>query len=1058
MKGLKWRTLGALALGAGLCAMGAVATGFTTQAEGTDTNVTATIENDKGFYMTKGAQVRLPSATAKEGYDETGIRFAVNLQSAYLEQLENTYETVTFYSLIAVNGASATVPNGFTGEDSTTVIDNVALLEWRENDYGTLKDGVYTYYITPTNMQKGYDIELTVGAVAKVTDAQGEVEYLYAKPNDNTRTMEAVALTAYLDNKTNSKYAYLNKYYGTATEYKGSHVQEYGDSTVSFTSDITVAELSENAYACIGATKVALTDGTVAIDSAETYLTAGETYPVSIFDGDKAYTKEMLYITREVNQASDLSIFALTDHDVEGYYLVTADIDASAETTITHTDATVKDDAYDFDYKFTGTFDGNGHTIKANVSYGGVFGVLANATITNAKFILTVGGYNSSMDNSGLRPTGLAQTALNTTISNVYAELNAGANLKSNRSYAISLIMKAPKLNDGYLKTQNVVVMNNDNFDNITVDAWYTAGALFYEDAGRVYADRDEYMTNVFVIAPKTFGVDNSGYVAMASGTKQSTFASNDTDSKEAVDELLTDNDTFYQFANATRYSTVKDFVESLAWENKIPNFIMENLLVNGTTISVGKTDLQDKGEIALPLNEEQEVTLQIGEKALTAVELSCVEGEEFVEIDGDAFTLTEVGTATLTATGKFGEMSVVVTFTVTLETTTYEEVVLFSGTDGDVDMKAIFGEGATLASAYGTDGTVYEVADNKIKGLTNETNAPIEKTLLLASENNEWKYVTFKVYTKLIDQAGDLTVFNLTDKDITGCYLVTDTIDASGIEATVHTDFANAETGGGANRGYGYKFTGTFDGNGHTVKANVTYGGLFGVLNGATITNTHFVLYIGGNNSTANNTGNRPTGLAQTALNSTISNVYAELNIGTGLASASTRDWAISLIQTTVARASGYLKLQNIVVVNNDDFANLKVYTSWYTVGALFFTDGGRASGERADDMKNVFVIAPQTFGGDNANNTATGYVVMASGTAQSTFAKNDTDSKTAVQTLLPSASLWTLNATRYSELGDLVTYVESEEFKEATEVENGIPSFMLTKIKADSSATSAS
>ena len=182
--------------------------------------------------------------------------------------------------------------------------------------------------------------------------------------------------------------------------------------------------------------------------------------------------------------------------------------------------------------------------------------------------MLNVGGNYGTSNNTGNRITGLAKTAINSTISNVYAELNTGDSIAPSRNWAISLIQDSPNLDNGYLMLENVVVKNNDAFASLTVDAgWYTVGALFYTDSGRAFDTRDDYMKNVYVIAPKTFGADNSGYVAMASGSEQATFASNDTESKNAVDALITNN-TFYQFANATRYNTTFDFVEGLAWEN----------------------------------------------------------------------------------------------------------------------------------------------------------------------------------------------------------------------------------------------------------------------------------------------------------------------------------------------------------------------------------------------------------------------------------------------------------------------------------------------------------
>ena len=395
MKAWRFKVLGIFALSASLCVMGAMANKLdAAYAEGTTT--TTTIADKDGFYMSEGAQVRIPTATTQNEYDGTGIRFTVNLQKDYITQLENTYTDVTFYSLIAVDGAAATVPNGFTGESETTVVDNVAMIKWAEDDYGTLKDGWYTRYITPTNMQKGYDVELTVGAVAAVKDGE-ETKYIYAEANDNTRTMEAVALAAYLDHQNDSSYAYLNKYYGTATDYNGGYVEQNAGNKVSFAYD--VSNLSENAYACVGASKVALSGGVVDISAAAEYLTLGETYNVSIFDGENVYVKEMQYITQALDEASDLALFTLKDKDVTGYYLVTEDIDASGVAAAIHEDYWYKetgDTGYDFDYSFQGTFDGGNHTVTANVRNCGLFGLLEGATIMNTSFVLNVTGTTSN--------------------------------------------------------------------------------------------------------------------------------------------------------------------------------------------------------------------------------------------------------------------------------------------------------------------------------------------------------------------------------------------------------------------------------------------------------------------------------------------------------------------------------------------------------------------------------------------------------------------------------------------------------------------------------------
>lgn len=1017
MKAGKFKTLAILAVGFGLCATGAVANRLVS-VYADEPLATTTIADADGFYMTKGAQVRLPTSASQDGYDETGIRFTVNLQEDYIEQLQATYSEVTFYSFIAVNGAEVAIPEGFTGETDTTVIGNVALVKWEDGDYGTLSDGWYTRYITPTNMQKGYDISLTVSAVAAVTNAQGTVEYKFAKANDNTRTMEAVALAAYLDNQDDSDYAYLNKYYGTATAYNGGYVEQNTGSTVSFADDVTT--LSENAYACVEASRVALTDGVADLTSCAATLELGKTYNVSIFDGDKAYTKPMKYVTQTLDEASDLSIFALTDKDVTGYYVVTEDIDAGD--TIIHTDIDQLEDgenAKDFDCKFKGVFDGNGHTVAVNVTNGGLFGVLENATVQNVKFVFNI--QNGRFWSNKYFVTALAHevagSEATTKISNVYAELNPAENLNKNAStpYALSLISNGSTA----VSLNNVVVVNNEDFASLQASSsGWVAGALFYADTARANTVRDEIRKNVFVIAPETLGtLDDEGkpyYVPMSGGTAQQGFASNDTAGAEDASNR-TGNDSQCIYASVTRYSDMKAFVEGLAWQNTIPDFIMQDLLSSGTTAYVGETAVQN-GEVAMPLNVAQSVALKIGETALTDVVLSCNDGEGIVEINNDALTLTGIGATTVTATGKMGDMSVSVTFTVSLKATTYEEVVLFSGADGDVDTQTIFGKETTLAAAFKEDGTPYTVADGKITDLTNTANAPVNTTVLLQADN-EFVYVTFKVYTKLLDSKDDLAIFSLTQdtvEDITGCYLVTQDIDASEIAANAHTDIREGDWN------FNYAFTGTFDGGGHTVTANVDKGGLFGNLKNATITNTNFVFNVTGVKRA--NTDKFPSGLAYgvsgNAKTTTISNLYVELNPTSGLTAASSRDWALSLfVNGTTA-----LVLENVVVVNNDDFANLKASSSGWVAGALFYVDGARTTDARDSQRKNVFVIAPEKLGTEGS--TYNGYYVsMSGGTASQVFASNDTAGAEAAKTNASNTTQYIYaGVTRYSTLQDFV------------------------------------
>lgn len=741
----------------------------------------------------------------------------------------------------------------------------------------------------------------------------------------------------------------------------------------------------------------------------------------------EGYTVNLCIYTNLIDEVEELLEFTLTASDLTGAYLVTKDLDASAVEAGEHAyivETYTNDKGEDakrlrLDYKFKGTFDGGGHTITANVSYGGFFSALENATVTNTNFILNVTGSTKGI---GYNPTGLAHQADNSTVSNVYVQLNPAEGLESasSRTWSLSLISNA----SAYVKLENVVVINNDDFTSLkanTTSHW-VAGALFYADAGRKSASvRDEYTKNVFVVAPEKLG--NGYYIPLAGGTAQQTFARND-EAGKADAESKTEKGQF-AYANALRYESIQALCAG-ADLSVLPEHVVRMFISDGVTVEVNGEAVPNGAEIEK--GAWADVRLRIGNTLLTDVVLQS--SNESVAVVADSkVKVDNFGVATVTATGKALGFEITVKFSVTVRVEACETAQLFSGVDGTVDMKAVFGTEKELANAYGVDGMQYTVVNGKITDLTNTTNAPLYKTLILETTTQDYKKVTFTVYTKLLDEASDLSVFNLKDKNVTGCYLVTKDLDASAISAELHEDFTNANTGGGANKGFGYKFTGVFDGNGHTVTVNVKNNGLFGIMENATVTNTRFIFHISG---TTSNYGYNPTALAYEANNSTVSNVYAELNPATGLTSADSRTWALSLI----SKASKELKTENVVVVNNDDFANLKANTtSHWVAGALFYVDAGRNSGVRDNYMQNVFVIAPEKLGNGY-------YVAMSGGTAQQTFASNDEAGKADAGSKT--------GATQYT-YGNVKRYASVQAFVDSKAWEGVIPSFIMDAIQAD-------
>ena len=746
---------------------------------------------------------------------------------------------------------------------------------------------------------------------------------------------------------------------------------------------------------------------------------------VTLLTDTEGYTVNINVYTHLIDDSNDLiSTFALKDKDVAGAYLVTQDIDASALDVIIH------DDLYNaetgggakkgFAYAFKGTFDGGGHTVIVNVSNCGLFGMLEKASIINTNFVLNIGGITNGY---GYNPTGLAYYATDTTISNVYAELNANSGLTAanSRTWALSLISNLPTLTEGYIKLENVVVVNNDDFTNLSANTekHWVSGALFYNDNGRKSAaSRSQYMQNVFVVAPEKLG--NGYYVPMAGGTTQQVFAINDTTGKADATEKT--GVTQFAYDNVTRYATIEALCES----NKLstlPAYMAQKIIKDALVLEVN--GIVANGGAELESGVLTPINLKVGETDLSDLRLKS-SNETIAIIEGSSVKMISFGMVTITATGTVFGVEVTTTFNVVLSLQAFNEEQLFSGLDGTVDMKTIFGEDVTLLNAYSTEGETYTVVDGKITDLTNDTNEAFTKSIILETTTHKFKKATFKVYTKLIDDAGDLAVFSLTQNtvaNIVGCYLVTKDIDASAVTANAHTDIREGDWN------FNYAFKGMFDGNGKTIIANADKGGLFGVLNGATVTNANFVFNLTGSRRV--NTDKWPVGLAYQAVNSKISNVYAELNASSGLSTAS-RAWALAFITTT----DKTLEMSNVVVINNDDFSGLTPESANWIGGALFYTDGARADvASHNAKMNNVFVIAPERCG------TSGLYVPMAGGSKQQIFASNDTTGVADANAKTGSAQAVYTGVTRYT---------DTASFK-ASAAWAGIPDFIKTAVNAN-------
>lgn len=292
----------------------------------------------------------------------------------------------------------------------------------------------------------------------------------------------------------------------------------------------------------------------------------------------------------------------------------------------------------------------------------------------------------------------------------------------------------------------------------------------------------------------------------------------------------------------------------------------------------------------------------------------------------------------------------------VVLPVVDYATHVPFSAFDGTIDVVSIFGEEVTLVKAI-SDGEEIDVVDNALKGIVADNAQILEKKVSVYTATCGYN-LTLKVYTRILDDADDLAIFNLETATtvIEGQYLLGKDIDASSATPNSHT-------------GYGVKnsyttsttagFKGTLDGNHKTLKYNFDTCGLFGcLLDGAVIKN----IVLDGAQTV--NTQNKltPSLIAHTVENNAsgngvkIENAYLKMKQSINVAT-----YSVSAIGTRVFM----LSMSNVVAENlNMDLSK--------RTGVLFYADATKnyqnAEGNPALDkaqakLSNVYVVSNSKY-----------------------------------------------------------------------------------------------
>lgn len=306
-----------------------------------------------------------------------------------------------------------------------------------------------------------------------------------------------------------------------------------------------------------------------------------------------------------------------------------------------------------------------------------------------------------------------------------------------------------------------------------------------------------------------------------------------------------------------------------------------------------------------------------------------------------------------------------------TLPVETYGQTLEFSALDGELPLTEIFGEEVIILQAYQGVNKL-TVSNNKVLGLPTERDCVTETQITVFTAEKGFT-INVNAYTKILDDANDFNVFNLTEeKVLDGYYYLTS-------DVTLPTAFSHEayweKVNGKLTFNQEIGFNGVFDGNGHTVSYSFNEWGLFGnILANGTIQN---VKLLATRNAEESGVASINGALAHKMWGGAVTNVYAKI---TDTLSSPNRNASFIGYREYNATAKTYAVLTNVIVESLDTDNALRG-------GVLFDSDGARNQAATMKD-RNVYVLSADTF--------------MARWTASATekfcYASNDTASGTGV------------------------------------------------------------
>lgn len=667
--------------------------------------------------------------------------------------------------------------------------------------------------------------------------------------------------------------------------------------------------------------------------------------------------------TKIIDEAEDLKVFTVKAAEVaegedahatevSGFYALTEDIDASSLVLDAHSGYKAKwYPTPTVDKGFTGTLDGQGHTISNLTTKGeGLFSVVYNGTIKNIGFI------NGKVEAGSGYTAFFAHKMLLAELSNVYVHVTSLNGSKTSHSVLTASTMHKVKM------TNVVVDYAQTEFD--TGEYYASLGLI----DGKTTTNQGVW-TNVYAISSAPLALD-SGYIMVASNQSEAEvtalkdkFLSGQTVNTLAVDGVKSYASSAVMAMNTndltafeeSEYWTVKAGVPYWNGVSESDRISSDDFVVKATADSEGTAF---KNEISFAFTDVlgNDLALQPTVSLIDEADAERVTAEGNVLRKNADYTVLEDTEITVRLTAEVNGFTVEKDVTVTLVENFdgFTEVSISNlYIEADGTFVGLSEENATaLANArYRTalKGANIALTEGKFA-----TDFLAEATLggngaIVALTEDTIYTLNYRYVTKAIDEAEDLKVFQAVSlgtndagkstgtKAVEGYYVLTKNIDASGLTLAHgkfynNLDYPHATYDGG--------FKGTLDGQGYTVTNLTTPStGLFSQIFGGTVKNVGFV--------NAVFSGYYKTLLGQRVYDATIENVYIQMdsipNKGYVLASQeilrSTLTNVIIDVETASITSGGIFGIANFS--GRQYFNNKGTWTNVYVLSELPFEAG---------------------------------------------------------------------------------------------------------------------